>query len=276
MKLGSIERGETMIITTAFDETTALVEKAQKLSEKLKIPYYRRHKKTVKFLLEQVDSELFVVNNQRGLSYYQKGQEEVFFHPNMSMHRIKQLESGQKDSLVTACQLQPGMSFLDCTLGLASDTLVATYCVGEQGRVTSIEKSFPLSILVHEGLRYYVQNEKPQWKPLVDRIEIINSDNLAYLKSCEDGAFDVVYFDFMFNQSVESSHGIKVIKSVVSYDMITEDHVKEALRVASQRVVVKSSYGNQLIKELGFEVERRNQKRHFFYGVIEKQDTLDY
>ena len=81
---------------------------------------------------------------------------------------------------------------------------------------------------------------------------------------------DIVYFDFMFNQSIESSHGIKIIKPIVSYDVMTEEHVQEALRVAKERVVVKSSYGNHQLGKLGFQIDRQNQKRHFFYGVIEK------
>ena len=94
--------------------------------------------------------------------------------------------------------------------------------------------------------------------------------NLEYLKNCRSNSFDVVYFDFMFDTSVESSHGIKVIKPIVSYDVMTNEHVKEALRVAKKRVVVKSNYGNLSIKELGFDIRRENQKRHFFYGVIDK------
>ena len=166
-----------MIITTAFDETEALVSQASTLSKKLNIPFYSRHK----YLLEHVDSDIFVVNNQRGLSYYKKGQEEVFFQPNMAMHRIKQLERGQKDSLITACQLESGMTFLDCNLGLASDTLVANYVVGQTGEVVSLEKSFPLSVIVKEGLSYYVQHEKPEWSSLINRIQIRNEDNLEYL-----------------------------------------------------------------------------------------------
>ena len=78
-----------MIITTAFDETEALVSQASTLSKKLNIPFYSRHKKTVKYLLEHVDSDIFVVNNQRGLSYYKKGQEEVFFHLCLFYVRIR-------------------------------------------------------------------------------------------------------------------------------------------------------------------------------------------
>ena len=259
-----------MIITTAFDETEELIVKAKKLSESLNVPYIARNKKTVKYMLEHKDAQIFVVNNQRGLSYYEKGHDEIFFHPNMAMHRIKQIKSGQSDSLVTACQLKEGMTFLDCTLGLASDTLVANYVTASKWKVISLEKSFPLSVLVSEGLQYYATHEKPEWKSLIDQINIVHTDNLDYLKQCPDHFVDVVYFDFMFNQSVESSHGIKVIKPVVSYDMMTKEHVTEALRVAKQRVVVKSSYGNHSISELGFTIERQNQKRHFFYGVIEK------
>ena len=147
-----MKSGDMMIITTAFDETEELIIKAKELSESLQVPYMARNKKTVKYLLEHVDPHIFVVNNQRGLSYYEQGQEEVFFHPNMAMHRIKQIKNGQSDSLMTACQLKEGMTFLDCTLGLASDTLVANYIVGPTGKVISLEKSFPLSVLVREGV----------------------------------------------------------------------------------------------------------------------------
>lgn len=265
-----MKSGDMMIITTAFDETEELIAKAKELSESLNVPYIARNKKTVKYLLEHVDAHIFVVNNQRGLSYYEKGHEEIFFHPNMAMHRIKQIKNGQSDSLVTACKLKEGMTFLDCTLGLASDTLVANYVTTSTGKVISLEKSFPLSVLVTEGLQYYAIHEKPEWKSIIDQVTIINTDNLEYLKQCADNFVDVVYFDFMFDQSIESSHGIKVIKPVVSYDVMTKEHVQEAVRVAKQRVVVKSSYGNYSVSELGFTIERQNQKRHFFYGVIEK------
>lgn len=263
-----------MIVTTAFDETEELVQRAEQLASSLAIPYVARRKKTVKSLLDSLDSQLFVVNNQRGLSYYEKGQDEVFFHPNMAMHRIKQLERGQSDSLVTACKLEAGMSFLDCTLGLASDTLVANYQVGSSGKVVSLEKSFHLFVLVREGLAHYAMHEKTEWQALIDQVSLVHADNLDYLRTCEDNAFDVVYFDFMFHHTVESSQGIKIIKPIVSYDVMTPEHVKEAMRVAKQRVVVKSSYKNPMIEPLGFTILRQNQKRHFFYGVIEMEGAF--
>lgn len=117
-------------------------------------------------------------------------------------------------------------------------------------------------------------HEKTEWQALIDQVSLVHADNLDYLRTCEDNAFDVVYFDFMFHHTVESSQGIKIIKPIVSYDVMTPEHVKEAMRVAKQRVVVKSSYKNPMIEPLGFTILRQNQKRHFFYGVIEMEGLL--
>ncbi|MGL4373849.1 MAG: class I SAM-dependent methyltransferase [Turicibacter sp.] len=261
-----------MIITTSFDETEVLVKKAIELAKQLNVPYVKRNKKTLKYLHEHRDAEIFVVNSNRGLCFNKKGADEIFYHPNMAFHRIKQIERGQKDSLVSACDLVEGMTFLDCTLGLASDTLVASYVVGHSGQIIATEKSFPLSVLVREGLHYYVQTAQPELKDIVEKLKIINCDNLEYLKSLSDDTVDVVYFDFMFTKSLESSQGIKVIKPLVSYDLLTPEHVSEARRVAKQKVVVKSNYGNDSINELGFEISKINQKRHFFYGVIDVKE----
>ena len=57
-------------------------------------------------MLEHKDAQIFVVNNQRGLSYYEKGHDEIFFHPNMAMHRIKQIKSGQSDSLAYGLSIE--------------------------------------------------------------------------------------------------------------------------------------------------------------------------
>nr|WP_295971709.1 hypothetical protein [uncultured Bacillus sp.] len=45
--------------------------------------------------------------------------ENIFFHPNLAMVRAKRMLNGQVDPLITAAGLKEGMSFLDCTLGLA-------------------------------------------------------------------------------------------------------------------------------------------------------------
>ena len=257
-----------MIVTTSLDETGQLVEKATRYAKDLSIKYVKRNKQTIKTLQSKVDEEVLIVNDKRGLSYYGKEGKEVFFHPNMAIHRIHQLKQQQPDGLVTACQLEEGMSFLDMTLGLGSDTLVAMSVVKASGKVVSVEKSFALALLVKEGLKRYAELENQDIQTMIHRLNIINDDNLNYLKILPDNSFDVVYFDFMFLNTIESSSGISVIKSLVSYDQLTQEHVEEAKRVAKKRIVVKSSYKNEQLTALGFEILRKNQKRQFLFATM--------
>ena len=50
------------------------------------------------------------------------------------MFRVKRLMRGEHDPFVQATQLESGMTVLDCTLGMASDSIVASYMVGESGK----------------------------------------------------------------------------------------------------------------------------------------------
>ena len=66
----------------------------------------------------------------------------------MAFLRIKNMERGERDSLVVVCGLCEGMSCLDATLGLASDALTMSYAVGSSGKCTGVEKSRSIYILV--------------------------------------------------------------------------------------------------------------------------------
>lgn len=256
-----------MIVTTANDETAAQAGKARELALKYGLTYTPRRKRPIKTLLELDAQGLFVVNGARGLSYYNPHGQEVFFHPNMAFHRVSQLRSGQKDSLVSACGLEAGMSFFDGTLGLASDSLVAAAAVGPEGLVVSAEKSLPLGILVEEGLKTYGQSH-PEWASLTKALNVKRMDNLQLLSKQTDGSFDVVYFDFMFSKTLDASSGIQVIKPIAAADVLSQAHIAQALRVARKRVVVKARAASELEAQ-GFRVSKSNRRRHFCYGVME-------
>jgi hypothetical protein len=260
-----------MIVTTAASETRALTEKAVDLSSKLGIEYYPRRGKSLKTLLETIDPQIFVVNNMRGLSYCELGKSEAFFHPNMAFHRVTRFEKGYcDDSMTAACKLQPGMSFFDGTLGLGADSLVASCVAGESGIVRAVEKSFLIYVLVKEGLKFYAE-QHPEWSPIIERISIENADNLDFMRKCEKQSFDVAYFDFMFSRPVTDSSGIQVIRDFASYDAMTEERIREALRIAGKRVVVKSDgTGIRELLDFGFVIEKENQRRNFYYAVLEK------
>ena len=75
-----------------------------------------------------------------------------FFHPSMADLRLKHVAAGESDHLIEALALKPGMKVLDCTLGLASDAIVASYAVGAAGKVVGVEASPLLAFVVARGL----------------------------------------------------------------------------------------------------------------------------
>ncbi|MCL1951003.1 MAG: class I SAM-dependent methyltransferase [Turicibacter sp.] len=257
-----------MLITTSLDEAPLLVDQAKSLATAMNIDYTPRNRRTIGALLKTASPHLFVVNAHRGLNYYNGDEHGVFFHPNMAFLRIKQLERGQKDSFVTACGLEAGMRVFDATIGLASDALVAAYAIGPTGRVFGAERSRPVYWLTTQGLKTYSQSH-PDWSGLIGRIQVENKNNLELLKTLPDNSMDVVYFDFMFEKNVSTSHGIQVIHSIAAKDLITPEHVAQAKRVARIRVVAKSGYSGNSLEELGFSVLKKHKRRNFYFGIIE-------
>lgn len=259
-----------MIITTSINKNKSLIEKALSLSLKYNIEYRPRQGMSLNYLLENIDPRMYVVNNMRGLTYYEQGMGETFFHPNMAFQRIFQLKKGQRDNMAAACKLESGMLFFDGTLGLAADSLTASYVVGKSGKVAAAENSLPIYILVKEGLKFYAE-QYPDWASVIERISIANADNLDIMRTYEDKSFDVAYFDFMFNRPLTDSSGIQGIRHIACYDAIKPEHIHEALRIARTRVVVKSDYnGAKLLLKYGFRIEKERQRKNFYYAVLEK------
>lgn len=253
-----------MIVTTSSKDER-LIEKALRFSETYKIPYRVRGEKSLAYLYETESPQVFVVNHSRGLSYYEEGKREAFFHPNMAFHRMRNVRQGDGDMLASVCGLEPGMTLFDGTLGLASDALTAACVVGDSGRVIGTEKSLPLYLLVREGLNFYAQRE-PELRTVTACMELHHADNLAFLRTCADGFCDVVYFDFMFHRPVSGSLGIDVIRSYAAYDAITPEHIEEALRTARHRVVVKTDRrGHRTLEQWGFSCIKETSRGDFCY-----------
>ncbi len=99
-----------MVVTTSPKEADLSVEKAISMGTEYGLRYVSRRNKSIEYFLDNVDPQVFVVNDSHGLSYYEKGKNEAFFHPNMAFLRIKSLKKGGKNSLMEVCGLHTGMS----------------------------------------------------------------------------------------------------------------------------------------------------------------------
>jgi hypothetical protein len=257
-----------MFVTTAGRTNQQMIEKAMETAERLDVPYIQRRKKSIITLQKETKSECIVVGKERFELFHKESPQPFFFHPNSAMFRIKRLAIGEHDPFADAAKLTKGMTFLDCTLGLASDSIVASYLVGDEGVVTGIESQKYLAFMVKEGLRTW-DSEIPDMNMAMARIKVVHNHALEYLKYLPDNSYDCVYFDPMFDESILESDGIKALGHLALYEDLNEEMIDEALRVAKYRVLLKDHYKSVRFEKYGFHVYRRRTAK-FHFGVLEK------
>ncbi|WP_408006202.1 class I SAM-dependent methyltransferase [Pseudalkalibacillus sp. A8] len=252
-----------MIITTGGKARSALIQRAKELGELLGIKYVERRDRSIENLMAEESKGVIVVQKERILYYDPEIEGPVFFHPNSAIFRIKRLKRGEEDPFIRNAGLEKGMTLLDCTLGWASDSIVAQYVVGNQGRVVGIEGSPTIALLTKLGLEVY-QDKDPEIEAAMRNVEVHEGDHFEFLKGLEDNSFDVVYFDPMFEEKILNSDGIKPLKHYALYRSITDSLIEEAKRVAERRVVLKDHWKSDRFTQFGFDVEiRKTSKFHF-------------
>ncbi|SDH00578.1 Putative SAM-dependent methyltransferase [Alteribacillus persepolensis] len=258
-----------MIITTGKAVLENDVKEAKRLAEKWGTVFRERKKRSFKSWMQQENDCIYVVSEKAGDKLYHPKAETPFsFHPSMAWLRVQRLEHGQADPMVDAMKLQPGMRFLDCTLGFASDSIVASFVTNEY--TTGLEKSTYVAEIVRKGLKHW-QEKSHAFNEAMRRIQVCATDFYDFLTMQPDNAFDVVYLDPMFERAVESSVHFTPLRYAAYYDQIERHHVSEALRVAKRRVVIKSSFPHPYIEELGFTFRTRKSTASFAYAVLEKE-----
>ncbi|MFO1444713.1 class I SAM-dependent methyltransferase [Bacillus sp. Bva_UNVM-123] len=261
-----------MIITTAGRTNIDMTVEAIKIAKQLNGRFIERKKRSVQAIQLAEGEDCIVVGKER-LELYPFGEKEpFFFHPNSAMFRIKRLMKGEHDPFIQAGCLKTGSTILDCTLGLASDSIVASYIVGESGKVTGVEGNQYLSYIVQNGLQRWDASEELMNQAMT-RINVINGLALSTLKSLPNNSYDCVYFDPMFEEHILESDGIKALSRFAVYEEITQELMDEAVRVAKERVVLKDHYRSSRFEKFQFNVYKRKTAK-FHYGVIEKMDNV--
>jgi 16S rRNA (guanine1516-N2)-methyltransferase len=137
------------------------------------------------------------------------------------------------DHFAVATQLQPGQRYLDCTLGLGADALIASHLVGDRGRVVGLEASLLLYFVVSRGLKSY-QSRYQELNRDLHRLETCQTEALPFLQQQPANSFDVIYFDPMFRFPVKKSSGMQPLRPLAFEQPLTIATVQEALRVAPQ------------------------------------------
>ncbi|MBB4826065.1 hypothetical protein HNO89_003302 [Sporosarcina luteola] len=256
------------IITTAGrpDEETFLL--AQEASRTLGYPVIDRKKRSVRNMQLTYSANVLVAGKKR-YEYFVFGVvEPFFFHPNSAAFRLKRILKGETDPLMAICGLKQGDSFLDCTLGLASDSIVASFITGSEGLVEGVEADPAVAFITKKGLQAY-EAKLPQLTEAMGRIRVIQEDAIQHLKRQPDRSWDIVYIDTMFSEPIEESTNFSALRMAGMHSQLTEEWMAEAFRVCRKRVVVKDHFDSDVFGKFHLNrLIRPNTKFHF--GYIDK------
>jgi len=251
------------IVTTAGRPDEKSEELAKKAADILNIAVVPRKKRSVSRMQKEYNANVIVAGKNRYEYYPYSVTEPFFFHPNSAAYRLKRLEKGGTDPLIEVCRLQQGDRFLDCTLGLGSDSIVAKYVVGHRGRVVGLEANPNVAFIVKNGMQSYDVTEMPLAACMRD-IEVIQANAIAYLRTLADNSFDVVYMDPMFEKIIEESDNFTPLRAAGEKTVISDEWVAEATRVAKRGVVLKAYFDSPLFERYGFTRDiRLSSKFHF-------------
>lgn len=255
---------ERVAVTTSLSLDDGVVSRAMAVAEELGCPFRRRSGDSLDEVRDETGRGVLMVMTATEVRLLADG--EVFwFHPNMARTRIEALLRGEEDRLCRFMALHPGDRVLDATCGLGADAAVVSHVVGAGGRVCALEHSAILAAMVREGARIY-DHRTPEIVAAMRRVEVVATEAWAYLSDQPDDAWDVVYFDPMFEETLERSQGLEVVRRLASHEPITRNTIDEAVRVARRSVVMKDRMPGRQLEQLGFDDVSR--KGRICYGRI--------
>lgn len=226
-------------ITTSQNASEELVLKAKGLSTEWGVPYVSRSQFSINALQEQTGVDTWIVLEQNGKIALVYRNHRYAFSLNMAELRIKQWDLYRKDYLAKILIDHQINTYLDCTFGNGSDSIMASYALGKGTKVVGVEASLVLYLLGKIGIRFYMHPKSMAITKAVKRMEVVHSDAYTYLKEQEDASFDGIYFDFMFAHSVVRSTNIDRLRSFGMETRMEDLLWEEAKRVTKGIIIMK-------------------------------------
>lgn len=258
-------------VTTIRNPGNDLLAQARAWARELHLPLLPRplHGSMESFLAKKGLKAVLIASHKGPQVMTEEGL--LRYHPNMGVPRVRTLKRGGSDHLVEACGLKPGMRFLDCTLGLASDSLVASFATGPQGKVMGLEASPVLYKMVSQGLQEYEIDDRDIVAAL-RRIETRYGRAEDLMTAFPADSFDVVYFDPMFRRPIGSSSSMQPLRPATCHKPLDRSMVEEALRLAP-KVVVKEREAD-FLRSLGAREVLGGKYSKVRYGVIHREGGI--
>jgi 16S rRNA (guanine1516-N2)-methyltransferase len=256
-----------MLLTTAYEPSCEMRNEAVRWASKWGLKYAERGQLSIPRMMKKFRVSVIFTFSQNQVKAHLEDGTSLFYHPSTAMIRMKRLLRGETDPLIEISGVLPYDRVLDCTAGLAADSILFSHIVGEKGEITAIESEFIPGFLLSAGLKRVKTGLDPL-DSAMRRIEVIRQNHLDTLRNLPDNSYDVVYFDPMFRNRVASSQAIASIRKLANSQPLSIQAVKEAGRVAAKKVVLKESTESKEFQRLGFEkIHRPNAS--FTYGIMD-------
>ena len=194
---------------------------------------------------------------------------EFFFHPSVSILRMRNIRNGQRDYLIEALELEGNEKVLDLTFGLGSEAiLIAAFL--PSGKVIGLEKSIHIYTVVSEGIKNFKTDLK--WlRDALSRIDLLHEDFKDFIRKADDESFDVVYCDPMFENPKYESSAMNPLRPFAVYDTVDEDDLNHMIRIAKKKVVLKSCVEDSLFRRIRVDEIIGSKKSGVIYGIIRKR-----
>jgi 16S rRNA G966 N2-methylase RsmD len=256
-----------IIVTTTQSGRVNNINDLDKFASESGFDFVSRDRKGIPILAQENQADGVIVWEPNGPVLY-LGDKKFFFHPSMAKNRITAFrKQNAHDLMVRACGLESGDDFLDCTLGLGADAIVASY-FSDSGRVVGLEVSPGIYEVVKWGMKFY-QSRMPWLNQTINRIEVYNYDHYSYLQQQADASFDIVYFDPMFRKPILHSEALAPLRELADHSPLEHDSIVQACRVARKRVVMKERRDSGEMERLGFKIITGSKYNPIGYGIIE-------
>lgn len=261
------------VVTTSYKPTREETTRAKALALELGVDYVSRSR--LREYEREKGLDFYYVFDKNGQLAIRTSDSVFFFHPGMSKVRLKNIKLNEPDYLIESMGLTGSETVLDTTFGLGNEALLIAHFL-PLGKVVGLEGSEHIYRVVSHGLENYPY--KAGWaREAAARVQLYNADLREFVRSCEDGAYDVVYCDPMFEIPRYSSNSINPLRPFALYERIDREDVSQMVRVAAKRFILKSRRGDSLLEELGlaFDKLEGSKKSGVLYGVIEKGVTRE-
>jgi 16S rRNA (guanine1516-N2)-methyltransferase len=256
-------------VTTPLRPSAAEEAEAREAAARHGLRFAARGKRPLPALLAEAAAEGFLVLS-RAQAVLWTPEEEHRWAGGMGLVRLKRVLARQagaavdptaRDPMLEAAEIGPGDGFLDATLGLGADALVAAAACGPAGRVVALEASAPLAAWVAEGLRRLPAEP-------ARRIEVRAGDHAALLAALPPASFDVVLFDPMFRHGRDAPGGFDLLRRLADPRPLEAAAVAAARRVARRWVVVKDGAPGWDLARLGLTPLPSARGAHRYYGRL--------